>query len=65
MWSVIFKSVFQATIQNAKAFLAIQQESGSFDVYIWQFVGGTPKKNAWKTLKEVPSKTLYPINLES
>lgn len=47
-----------ATIQNAKAFLAIQQEFGSFDAYIWQFVGGKPKKNAWKTLKEVPSKTV-------
>lgn len=47
-----------ATIQNAKAFLAIQQGFGSFDAYIWQFVGGKPKKNAWKTLKEVPSKTV-------
>ncbi len=47
-----------ATIQNAKAFLTIQQEFGSFDSYIWQFVGSTPKKNAWKTLKEIPSKTL-------
>lgn len=47
-----------ATIQNAKAFLAIQQELGSFNAYIWQFVGGTPKKNAWKALKEVPSKTV-------
>jgi DNA-3-methyladenine glycosylase I len=47
-----------ATIQNAKAFLAIQQEFGSFDRYIWQFVGGTQKKNAWKTLKEIPAKTL-------
>jgi DNA-3-methyladenine glycosylase I len=46
-----------ATIQNAKAFLAIQQEFGSFDRYIWQFIGGTPKKNAWKTLKEIPAKT--------
>ena len=47
-----------ATIQNAKAFLAIQQEFGSFDAYIWQFVGGKPKKNAWKALKEVPSQTV-------
>jgi len=46
-----------ATIQNAKAFLAIKQEFGSFDSYIWQFVGKTPKRNTWKTLKEVPSKT--------
>jgi DNA-3-methyladenine glycosylase I len=47
-----------ATIQNAKAFLTIQQEFGSFDSYIRQFVSGTPKKNAWKTMKEIPSKTL-------
>lgn len=47
-----------ATIQNAKAFLTIQQEFGSFDSYIWQFVGRTPKNNAWKILKEIPSKTL-------
>ena len=47
-----------AIIQNAKAFLAVQQEFGSFDAYIWQFVGGKPKKNAWKTLKEIPSKAL-------
>ncbi|OGW17323.1 MAG: DNA-3-methyladenine glycosylase [Nitrospinae bacterium RIFCSPLOWO2_12_FULL_45_22] len=47
-----------ATIQNAKAVFAIQKEFGSFDAYIWQFVGGKPKRNAWKALKEVPSKTL-------
>jgi len=47
-----------ATIQNATAFLAIQQELGSFNAYIWQLVGGTPKKNTWKALKEVSSKTV-------
>lgn len=46
-----------AAIQNAKAFLAIQEEFGSFDAYIWRFVGGKPKKNAWKALKEIPSRT--------
>ena len=45
----------EATIQNARAFLAIQKEFGSFDVYIWQFVRGKPKKNAWKTIQEIPS----------
>ena len=48
----------EAAIQNAKAFLALQKEFGSFDAYIWQFVGGKPKKNAWKTVKEIPSKTV-------
>jgi len=46
-----------AAIQNAKAFLAVQQEFGSFDAYIWQFVGGKPKVNAWKTLKAIPAET--------
>lgn len=46
-----------ATIQNARAFLEIQKEFGSFDRYIWQFVGGKPKINRWKHLKELPPKT--------
>jgi DNA-3-methyladenine glycosylase I len=46
-----------AFISNAKAFLAVQKEFGSFDAYIWQFVGGKPLKNNPKTLKEVPAKT--------
>jgi DNA-3-methyladenine glycosylase I len=46
-----------ATIQNARAFLQVQEELGSFDAYIWQFVGGQPKKNAWKHLSEIPART--------
>ncbi len=46
-----------AFIQNARAFLQVQKEFGSFDAYIWQFVGGEPKQNAWQTLKEIPAKT--------
>ena len=46
-----------ATIQNARAFLVVQKEQGGFANYLWQFVGGTPKTNAWKTLKDVPAKT--------
>jgi DNA-3-methyladenine glycosylase I len=46
-----------ATIQNAKTFLELQSAFGSFDAYIWQFVGGSPKINAWKSLKELPAKT--------
>ncbi len=46
-----------AAIQNARAFLAVQQEFGSFDAYIWRFVGGEPKKNAWKTLRDIPART--------
>lgn len=47
----------EATIGNAKAFLAVQKEFGSFDRYIWQFVDGKPRVNRWRTLKQIPSKT--------
>jgi len=47
----------EAIIHNAKAFLSIQREYGSFDTYIWRFAGGGPKKNAWKTWEEIPAKT--------
>ncbi|CAM2918014.1 DNA-3-methyladenine glycosylase I [Paenibacillus sediminis] len=46
-----------AIIQNAKVFLQIQKEEGSFAKYIWSFVGGTPKINHWRTLSEVPATT--------
>jgi len=47
-----------ATISNAQAFLKVQEEFGSFDAYVWRFVGGTPKQNAWKTHKRLPAKTV-------
>jgi DNA-3-methyladenine glycosylase I len=46
-----------ATIANAKAFLAVQEEFGSFDKFIWQFTGGAPKVNRWKTMKQLPART--------
>ena len=47
-----------STIQNAKSFLAVQAEFGSFDDYIWKFVPkGKPVKNKWKSLSEIPAKT--------
>jgi len=46
-----------ATRQNARAFLEVQKEYGSFATYLWQFVNGVPKTNAWRTLKEIPAKT--------
>jgi len=46
-----------AAIQNARAFLEVQKEFGSFDAYIWRFVGGEPRNNAWKSFKEVPALT--------
>jgi len=46
-----------ATIDNAKAFLAVQKEFGSFDAYVWRFVGGQTKRNAWKAHRGLPAKT--------
>lgn len=46
-----------STVQNAKAFLKIQKEFGSFDFYLWSFVNHKPIKNKWKTLSELPAKT--------
>lgn len=42
---------------NARAFLKVQGEFGSFDAYLWPFVGGRPKVNSWRTLAEVPALT--------
>ena len=44
-----------AAVSNARLFLDVQDEFGSFDKYIWQFVGGKPKRNKWKTNKQVPA----------
>ena len=46
-----------SAVQNAKAFLALQEQFGSFDAYVWQFVGGKPRLNKWKSLKQVPART--------
>lgn len=47
----------EAAVENARAFLRVQEEFGSFGRYIWQFVGGEPRVNHWHTLAEVPSTT--------
>jgi len=44
-------------IRNAQAFLAVQEEFGSFDRFMWRFVGGRPTQNAWRQLQQVPSQT--------
>lgn len=46
-----------ATIQNAKAFLAVQKEFGSFDAYLWRFVGGKPMQSRRRSLKHIPPRT--------
>ena len=47
-----------SAIGNAKAFLAVQREFGSFDGYIWRFVAGRPRINQWRALKQVPARTI-------
>ncbi|MBP1156670.1 MULTISPECIES: DNA-3-methyladenine glycosylase I [unclassified Paenibacillus] len=47
----------RASVTNAKAFLEVQEEFGSFDRYIWGVVGGKTKRNAWLSLREVPAST--------
>lgn len=47
----------EASIGNARAFLAVQREAGSFDRYVWQFVGGRTIQNAWRSMRELPAKS--------
>lgn len=46
-----------ATISNAAAFLEVQEEFGSFDRFIWRFVGGAPIQNGWRAMHEIPAAT--------
>lgn len=46
-----------AAIQNAKAFLVVRKQFGSFDAYLWSFVGGKPKQNRWRKMDQVPTRT--------
>ena len=48
----------ESTVSNARAFLAVQKEFGSFDAYIWSFVGGKPIVNSWKRLAQIPATTM-------
>jgi DNA-3-methyladenine glycosylase I len=52
------RAKIQAAIGNAKAFLKVQAEIGSFDSYIWQFVGGRPRQNNFRGITDVPAKTV-------
>jgi DNA-3-methyladenine glycosylase I len=47
----------RAFIRNAQAFLRVQEEFGTYDAYIWRFVGGAPRVNQWQSLRELPPKT--------
>ena len=47
----------ESAVGNARAFLRVQDEHGSFDRYVWQFVDGRPRQNRWRSLDEVPAET--------
>ena len=48
----------ESTVTNARAFLALQKEAGSFDAFVWRFVGGRPRTNAWRSPAQVPATTV-------
>ena len=47
----------ESAVTNARAFLAVQREAGSFDAYVWRFVGGAPTLNRWRAPAQVPART--------
>ena len=47
----------RSAVQNARAFIEVRKEFGTFDNYIWDFVDGKPIQNRWKSMKELPAKT--------
>lgn len=47
----------EASVTNARAFLQVQEEFGSFAAFVWQFVGGKPRHNSWKTMRQLPVRT--------
>jgi DNA-3-methyladenine glycosylase I len=51
------RAKIEATIANARAVLDVQRAYGSFDAYLWRFVGGTPIENAWRSMRELPAQT--------
>jgi DNA-3-methyladenine glycosylase I len=53
----------QAAVRNAQAFLKVQKEFGSFDRYIWQFVGGSPRTNSWRSSSRVPAQTSESVRM--
>ena len=51
------RAKIESAVRNARAFLTVRREFGTFDAYVWRFVDGRPKVNAFKTIKHVPAKT--------
>ena len=52
-----------SAVRNAQAFLQAQKEFGSFDHYIWEFVGGKPKVNRWRSVGQVPAQTAESVQM--
>jgi DNA-3-methyladenine glycosylase I len=46
-----------AAVKNARAFLSVQEECGTFDAYCWQFVDGRPRQNRWRAIRDIPATT--------
>jgi len=53
----------RSAVTNARAFLKVQEEFGSFDKYIWSFVDGRPLQNKWKSLSEIPAQTPLSVKI--
>jgi DNA-3-methyladenine glycosylase I len=51
------RAKIEAAVANARATLAVQEEMGSLDALLWSFVGGRPRRNAWRTVGEIPAET--------
>ena len=47
----------EGAVKNARAFLALQEERGTFDAYLWEFVNGEPIQGRWRTLRDIPATT--------
>src|SRR5437899_5524999 len=52
------RAKIESAIKNAKAFLEVQEEFGSFDAYQWRFVDGRPLQNRWRAIREIPAHTV-------
>jgi DNA-3-methyladenine glycosylase I len=57
------RAKIESAVRNARVVEAIAKEHGSFDRYVWSFVGGRPKRNAWKAMTEIPAQTTESVAL--
>ena len=57
------RAKIESAVRNARVVQAIAKESGTFDRYVWSFVGGQPKRNAWKVMGQIPAQTAESVAL--